>query len=370
MTTWTKNLANKHTYLLSKSMNANELYTLTVSGGVLSTYGEVYLGAELFIGYLEGGKLTFSLEQASDVKFITIYILSSNVKIYGVKLENGDIATNYKPAKSELLLPLNKEHYMSPSMTYQINGNIISFDGENVDYVLDGHVVNKKGINLIRNGGFARGVSGWIPYYATGNVRDCTYTLKALGTFSRPYVRYTTDIKCGDIVYIKFNARINNNLATNIYFDVLGTESGTINGLNRIEPPEDNTWYEVDDVVNTNAISGNLILEIYHSYIDSNTAKDKEMEINNVQLTNLTQSYGLGNEPSLDYIHSHPEEFAWTPNPKELVETVEVKNNLVGDLENPQGSRLLINSLKIYSRNLTDSEMIQNYKVEKKRFGM
>ena len=33
-------------------------------------------------------------------------------------------------------------------------------------------------------------------------------------------------------------------------------------------------------------------------------------------------------------------------------------------------SRLLLNSLKIYSRNLTDAEMIQNYKVEKERFGM
>ncbi len=33
-------------------------------------------------------------------------------------------------------------------------------------------------------------------------------------------------------------------------------------------------------------------------------------------------------------------------------------------------SRLLINSLKIYNRNLTDAEMIQNYKVEKERFGM
>ena len=33
-------------------------------------------------------------------------------------------------------------------------------------------------------------------------------------------------------------------------------------------------------------------------------------------------------------------------------------------------SRLLFNTLKIYSRNLTDDEMIQNYKVEKERFGM
>ena len=143
-----------------------------------------------------------------------------------------------------------------------------------------------------------------------------------------------------------------------------------VNGLNRIKLPEDNTWYEIDDVVNTNALSGNLILEIYHSYVDSDTAKDKKIEINNVQLTNLTQSYGLGNEPSLEYIHSHPEEFAWTPNPNELVETMEIKNNLVGDLGNRQVSRLLINSLKIYNRNLTDAEMIQNYKVEKERFGM
>lgn len=261
----------------------------------------------------------------------TVLSLSDKAS-FNIQLEKAAVATAYTP-----YIPL-------PIMTYQMNGNILSFekDGTIKRTTKDGDgnrvVVSRRGINLIRNGNFTNETIGWSASYAKGFVNDCFYTLKALGTFSRPYVRYTTDTQCGDIIYVKFNARTNNSLATNISFDVHGTTSGVINGLNRISLPDANTWYEIDDVVNTKTLSGNLRLEIYHSYIDSTTAKDKEMEISNVQLINLTQSYGAGNEPTLEYIQSHPEEFAWTPNPNDLIETVEIKNNLVGDLENLQGN--------------------------------
>ena len=354
MTTWTESLADKHTYSLSRSLSINEVYTLSVSGVPADIDGEVYLGTDVFIGHLNGNKLTFTLEQASDAKFITFYILSSDANIDAIKLEDGNGTTDY----------------INSSMAYQINENILSFDGHNVKYILDGRVVRKKGINLIRNSNFANGTTGWNPLDADGFVSNFTYTLVSSGTSNRPCVRYTTDSVAGDIVYVKFNARINNPFATSISFDMHGTNSGIVTEIKKIDLPDENNWYEINGVVNTSGLSGNLILEIYHSYVDSNTAEYKEMEISNVQLINLTKSYGLGNEPSLEYIHSHPEEFIWTPSPNDLVETVEIKNNLVGDLENRQVSRLLINSLKIYSRNLTDAEMIQNYRIEKERFGM
>ena len=354
MTTWTESLADKHTYSLSKSLSVNEVYTLSVSGEPADIDGEVYLGTDIFIGHLNGNKLTFTLEQASDAKFITFYILSSDANIDAIKLEDGDGTTDY----------------IKSSMAYQINENMLSFDGHNVKYILDGRVVRKKGINLIRNSNFANGITGWNPLDADGFVSNFTYTLVSSGTSNRPCVRYTTDSVAGDIVYVKFNARINNPFATSISFDMHGTNSGIVTEIKKIDLPDENNWYEINGVVNTSGLSGNLILEIYHSYVDSNTAKYKEMEIKNVQLINLTQSYGLGNEPSLEYIHSHPEEFTWTPSPNDLVQTVEIKNNLVGDLENRQVSRLRINSLKIYSRNLTDAEMIQNYRIEKERYGV
>ena len=367
MATWTKSLADKHTYLLSKSLSVNETYTLFVTGSLMDMDGEVYLGTDFFIGYLEGNKLTFTLEQASDATFLTFYILSSDAEIKTIKLETGGNPTNYKPATAELLLPLNRDSYMSPAMTYQMNGNILNFDGETVKRVTkdsNGNpiVVSRKGINLVRNGNFANETIGWVKNCSRISGDDGLLKVVGDGTLAVPmaYQHFTKVIN--HKYYGKAEMMIESDECIAISIAIGQSINEKIN-------PEPNTWYEMEGIVDVTSTSSSQFY-LYNNYVDSITAKEKIMYARCVQLIDLTEAYGAGNEPDLAYIQSHPEEFAWTPNPNDLIETVEIKNNLVGDLENLQGSRLLINSLKIYSRNLTDSEMIQNYKVEKKRFGM
>ena len=84
--------------------------------------------------------------------------------------------------------------------------------------------------------------------------------------------------------------------------------------------------------------TSSLRFEINHIYNAVDKVPGKEMIVDKMQMVNLTDAYGAGNEPTLEYIKAHPEEFAWTPNPNDLIETVEIKNNLVGDLENLQGN--------------------------------
>ena len=358
MTTWTKNLADKHIYLLSKSLSMNETYTLRVSGSPVDIKGEVYLGTDLFIGYLEGNKLTFSLEQASTATSLTFYILSSDAEIKTIKLETGGNPTNYKPATTELLLPLNRDSYMSPAMTYQMNGNILNFDGETVKRVTKDSngspiVVSRKGINLVRNGNFANGLSGWSSGGSnTTSLRSdgsCAYFVPLSATFSGSIVAsnrifYDNTHK----YYLSLNQKNIGTLYAHTILSVVG--SAPVDGRR--------------EIIFTPSNSGESGFSFH------GRQSGVESFISDIQIIDLTQAYGTGNEPDLAYIKAHPEEFAWTPNPNDLIETVEIKNNLVGDLESLQVSRLLINSLKIYSRNLTDAEMIQNYEIEKERYGM
>jgi len=333
MATWTKSLADKHTYLLSKSLSVNETYTLFVTGSLMDMEGEVYLGTDFFIGYLEGNKLTFTLEQASDATFLTFYILSSDAEIKTIKLETGGNPTNYKPATAELLLPLNRDSYMSPAMTYQMNGNILNFDGETVKRVTkdsNGNpiVVSRKGINLIRNGNFANGESGWSK--ATGSqfkISDGVAIIVATaryGGINQSFTSHTDGHKMYFGCLIK-NAQSGNELYLN-------------DGVTQVSG--------VDGYANTNGylLKSNIMtisknaLKLSIKLQNNNISGWQEAEVLNFQLIDLTEAYGAGNEPTLAYIQAHPEEFAWTPNPNDLIETVEIKNNLVGDLENLQGN--------------------------------
>ena len=72
-------------------------------------------------------------------------------------------------------------------------------------------------------------------------------------------------------------------------------------------------------------------------------------------------------QTKLDNIPTFPEHnYVYTVANDNLQPTLHVDYKKLSWLK----SRLLFNTLKIYSRNLTDDEMIQNYKIEKDRFGM
>lgn len=72
-------------------------------------------------------------------------------------------------------------------------------------------------------------------------------------------------------------------------------------------------------------------------------------------------------QTKLDNIPTFPEHnYVYTVTNDNLQPTLHVDYKKLSWLK----SRLLFNTLKIYNRNLTDDEMIQNYKIEKDRFGM
>lgn len=250
-----------------------------------------------------------------------------NTTVSNIQLEKGSTATAYTP-----YIPL-------PIMTYQMNGNILSFekDGTVKRTTKDANgnemVVSRKGINLIRNGNFANEATGWGRVSSVNTVMDDAICNTGDGTGLNPRFEQKINTGIGSKYYISCRGRVTNSNCTTLTFNYW--DNGWRTG-HSVSNPIINEWYYFEAVISPVEISTTIFL--CHYYATSEIAKGKVLEAKNINMVNLTESYGIGNEPDLAYIQSHPEEFAWTPNPNDLIETVEIKNNLVGDLENLQGN--------------------------------
>ena len=246
--------------------------------------------------------------------------------IFNIQMEKGTVTTAYTP-----YIPL-------PIMTYQMNGNVLSFEKDGTvkrttrDVNGNRIVVSRKGINLVRNGNFSNEVAEWTASSCSIKNVDGSMTVTGNGTGSIAYISDNKNYRTtGHVYYAKAIMRVLNSNCTAIRLVISGV------GVTTINSPQNGEWYEIDATCVGTSSSGNIV-SAQHMYATSEIANSKVMEIQKIQAIDLTEAYGAGNEPTLAYIQAHPEEFAWTPNPNDLIETVEIKNNLVGDLENLQGS--------------------------------
>lgn len=256
----------------------------------------------------------------------------TNITITGnelVQLEENADTTPYTP-----YVPL-------PIMTYQMNGNILSFekDGTVKRTTKDANgnevIISRKGINLIRNGNFVNSKAYWSwnmghlkSFVVDGETHYIANSLDGItstGIYQTPFYHKSNDkfLVCVDI-FPKYK--------NSLMIQLEGS------GGSLTETVIVNQWNTCKKIISGTG-TGNNALTFYQNLGGTGyLLNEVAMIFKNIQLINLTESYGAGNEPDLTYIQAHPEEFAWTPNPNDLIETVEIKNNLVGDLENLQGN--------------------------------
>lgn len=255
------------------------------------------------------GIVRFVIKRADEAAITLAELASAKIQ-----LEKNSVVTAYTP-----YIPL-------PIMTYQMNGNILSFekDGTVKRTTKDANgnevVVSRKGINLVRNGIVEK----------TGKIApNSTYS-----SFS-----YTAVLSTKDIIYVRGELSPHEDGASRIFMQMPDGFSNRSWG--EIYSPVKNQWYTLEGVITPRAESTSpymTAVSLYLLYPNAELGQGKSFSTRNVFAINLTEAYGAGNEPTLDYIKAHPEEFAWTPNPNDLIETIEIKNNLVGDLENLQGN--------------------------------
>jgi hypothetical protein len=143
--------------------------------------------------------------------------------------------------------------------------------------------------NLVTNGDFSNGTTGWSANNSTISTSANTLINTGNGSGQFPRTNGGSIFANNQTYYVRMRARVTNSNAVEMF---IGHGPSAIA---RITVPIINQWYQVTGVV-SNPL--NAELRIYHSYADSATANGKVMEVQYVSVLNLTQIFGAGNEPT------------------------------------------------------------------------
>lgn len=157
--------------------------------------------------------------------------------------------------------------------------------------------------NLIVNGDFSKGTTGWASESSSSTVTDGILTNIAdgsatYGRFSQFKPTYTP--VAGTKVYVSYRARVTNDSVVNITSFTRNAGSTPIDyPLAQQLSPVVNTWYNLSGIA---TLSGDYALGfrlyVLHSYESSAVANGKSLEVSNVLAIDLTAAFGAGNEPS------------------------------------------------------------------------
>jgi hypothetical protein len=158
--------------------------------------------------------------------------------------------------------------------------------------------------NLVSNGNFASGTTGWDPTNATLSVASQILSITGNGGGSAPFIVRSPiqTATAGQQYYMRAKIRVTNALCTILRLYIADADyTPTLYGLNQSNPVS-GQWYPVSSVVTIAAGStGNVLMFIGHYYADAATANGKILEVDGtygVMLHNLTTTFGAGNEPT------------------------------------------------------------------------
>ncbi|MEW5569578.1 hypothetical protein [Rossellomorea marisflavi] len=172
----------------------------------------------------------------------------------------------------------------------QARGNYPILNDRLTDF---GNALNTGINNLLTNGDFSKGITGWTPINSILSVINKTMNVTGNGEHHSPaFMQLNSNghLVIGKKYYFRFKARVTNTLSTAIsYHD--GSGYATI-----ITKPIQNQWYDISIVFTPTAHYSAFVLR--HAYADAATANGKVMEIQNFLAVCLTDSFGLGKEPT------------------------------------------------------------------------
>ncbi|MGF7145982.1 hypothetical protein HNQ56_004430 [Anaerotaenia torta] len=158
--------------------------------------------------------------------------------------------------------------------------------------------------NLIKNGDFSNGVTGWSGGGGTIAASNGTLIHTGNGSANYPYTQVISPHKgiVGHKYYISYLVRVTNNNCTRLDIRVPGIpEAQTI-----MNAPSANIWYSLGVIIN--ALDTSSVFALFHIYADATTANGKVMEVKKVMCVDLTELFVAGNEPTkeqCDYIFDH-----------------------------------------------------------------
>lgn len=214
--------------------------------------------------------------------------------------------------------------------TFMLNGNIISFSPDGtVKRVQDGEVIESKGFNLVRNGDFGNGTTGWVGNSGEiGESGGIGYT-KVTGVNPYSGIGYSLDVIEGHKYYTSAKMRATNSKVSFLRTRFFGMDIADRNLYN----PEKGKWYTLENISTPIETAIKQIL-MTQNYVSNEVAKGKVMEMAHLTVIDLTKTFGAGNEPTKEQMDEIINRFGFIPNAQDLIDRVEYKGNVLGDMEN------------------------------------
>jgi hypothetical protein len=160
--------------------------------------------------------------------------------------------------------------------------------------------VTAKGLtatNIINNGNFANGTSGWYGTNATISVSNNIMQVVPDGSASIGWLIQNTSypISPSKKYFIKAKLRVTNNDCVRMSVMIRST-GGSGDSIYRITAPVANQWYSLAIILDSlDTHTGNFRLLFSHDYADVNIANGKVMEVQEVMAIDLT-AHGLENK--------------------------------------------------------------------------
>lgn len=144
--------------------------------------------------------------------------------------------------------------------------------------------------NLVANGNFANGATGWNPTFATLSAASNTLTITANGGQAYGFATAAIGAKIvGHKYYGRARMRARNAVCTKLQLGVTDMQA-------EVASPVQDQWYTLSGVA-TATSTANLVA-LYEYYADAATANGKTAEVQYVLELDLTTIFGSGYEPT------------------------------------------------------------------------
>jgi hypothetical protein len=251
---------------------------IRISGGILefSADGTTFNSNNYLL--LTGGTLSGSLNINGDLDVL------NSIKINGTQ-KNSNWDTAYTHISDD------NAHIRDAQFSEEVKeySDIFSLSSITIQGTEKGRLEGTNAQNLLKNGNFANGTTGW--EYFNGDIASAsgTLTLTGNGTFEVPYVRTlfrTGTIKAGSKFFMKVKIRATNSDCGRLRVSI-GNETVSI-GLNEILTPISGQWYTIGFTATASSdVTEYIAFYILAYYADATTAKSKAVEIQEVQAYDL-----------------------------------------------------------------------------------
>lgn len=200
------------------------------------------------------------------------------------------------------------------------SGNISSTTVQGAINELDTEKADKLfATNLVTNGDFSNGTTGWTNSFSSLSVASNTATVTGNGGASSARLEQAESVTNGIKYYLRARARVTNSLATSISLILWNAVSAQ--EAQAQATPTINQFYNLSGVITSTNTSAVGAVWVTSFYADATTQNGKVMEVQYVSMINLTAIFGVGKEPTkeqMDWLLAQKYANSWFDGTKEL----------------------------------------------------